>query len=639
MATPTPVNRPVFSLAGSQIESITKNPAGFFDPCPLGVRFFNPTTGVDMWATRYVGDIQYRSVVPGGFANATIPLHLPRGVGADQVGFSRIASLYTKVQVIDLRSADIAWEGRVETPARQVDPDTWQISALGNMIAASDVQRPVGYVDSELERWTAAEFMLIDGDFGGSVPEATSNDKDEDALTLTTTFNDHSFFDDSENEYHWRWDSHGINQPIARVTTTLEGSTTATISFPLSDLEALVATPDVAHLDATAYGSPATKTNVLGVDFTNTNTRVVMVGHTLKSGGGPSGSGGLWQVPSTGTTQQKCRNPSVVMQRRDRTGAALTSSSTYTHNYVLVSEVVEDVVGRFLCGGWDELNANFPLPGTVRPQDVHIDTTCTTQISHLMYPEGATAADILGDLIEQVQPDAYWAVWESHGGIIRSGLPTGARFEFSTWPDNFGYLATSEDGFEGQPDGSSVYNYVSYRYPDENDKNVSHVLTSALSSTDMAPELADGGFTRAITVNKTDPTDSTTAAYATLQFLADSRRVTNSGTLTVRRPIPLIDSGSTSFEGGLKMVEPHMIRPGKLVRIADLPPRTGTTDMSFGDVAPTLALDGTLFKVVAVNYSSSDNSAELELDEVTTWQIPTQIGKGGKGKSRAVKIQ
>lgn len=47
-------------------------------PVPLGVRIYDHQNNVDQWVTRWVDDLQYRSVIPGGFASASFRLHVPQ---------------------------------------------------------------------------------------------------------------------------------------------------------------------------------------------------------------------------------------------------------------------------------------------------------------------------------------------------------------------------------------------------------------------------------------------------------------------------------------------------------------------------------------------------------------------------------
>ena len=757
-------------------------------PVPLGVRLYSIVNPGEWWVTRFVDDIQFRSVVPGGFASAMITLHLPHGMGTisdpDPQGFSRLTELFARVQVVDLRSGEVAWEGRVEDPARQVEPDTWQIGALGSMVAATDIQRPVFYVDSSLDRWIPGEPILADGTvftpIGGFLFQ---NSKDDTSKLLTTSYiSGYQINATNSVDYSWRWDSHGFDQSIARFTTTHSGYTfDATQKTVLSVLIGVAAN---AAIDITTFSSGATtKTNVIGTDFTDQNTRYIVVGVRRSAGGTPSG---FTDINNDGDVKTRVSDTKVVGMRRDRFGNKLITAANYPGDYVTVAQVVEDVVGRYLVGGWYEGLANVPWPGSVRSADLYIDSSDTTHILHLAYPNGATAADILNDLVSQVQPNAYWAIWESkwggadHGSDF--GTNSGFRFEWTTWPNNWGYLASSQDGFQGQPNGDDVYNFVFYRFPSTDDANgaANHVLT-AWHNEEMAPELLNGGFTRAITINKSDPTDENTAAGLIGPYLDSKKRVLNAGTLTVRRPIQFYDAGTTSaapftitedfedttlniavtnagnaawarstttphtgtwslksgtitdgqtsdaivavpagatqvrfwyrvssestfdffrfFTGGVqqfqssgavgwtqsaaynvsgvstitfryvkdatqatgedaayiddvtftgtslnsgngagRMLDPWMIRPGRLVRITDLPPRAGAHDRAYGATPPNEALDGTIFRVVATDYSSSDNSCRLSLDQVTRWQIPTQIDQAGNA-SKTIRIQ
>lgn len=609
-------------------------------PVPLGVRFFSVVNTGERWVTRFVDDLTFRSVVPGGFASATITLRVPRDAGPisrpDPLGFSSLVELFNRIQIVDLRSLEVAWEGRIEDPARQVDPDTWQIGALGSMVAATDIQRPVFYIDTSVDRWQTGWLIGNDGHFSySSLFDNWTTSKDTAKRWLTTTFQPGFDFNVSTDAglnnafYSWRWDSHGYDQSIARIVTTHDGiGSTGTATAAI-----IVGIASNWQVDNTTFASAeTTKVNKIGTDYTDANTRFVIIGTTANSG--------TYRVTDTDHIQVIVRNPVIVAVRQDRFGTKITTAANYGSNSVTVAQVVEDVVGRFLVGGWYELGLNTPWPGSVRPQDAFIDSSDTTQILQLTYPDGATAADILGDLVTQVAPDAYWAIWESGWKVSSpndAAAVPGFRFEWAKWPANWGYLATSQDGFEGQPNGDDVYNFAFYRFPDTDDANQVHCTTGWLAD-NMAPELYTGGFTRAVTVNKSDPTSEASADGLRDAYLNSKRKVQNAGTLTVQRPIQLYDAGANSSSGAGRMVDPWMLRPGKLIRITDLPPRTGSTDMSYGSTAPTTALDGTIFRVVATDYSSADNSCRLSLDQVTRWQIPTQITKAGSG-TKTIRIQ
>lgn len=608
-------------------------------PVPLGVRVHGIINSRERWITRWVDDITFRSVIPGGFASATITLRVPRdtlpGSRPDLLGFTPLAEMFERVQIVDLRTMEIAWEGRIEDPARQVDPDTWQIGVLGSMVVTTDVQRPVFYVDSQVDKWDGDADYWTAGGFDGVAGNFTpwDNKKNENARTVTTVFRAGGWvFGDGQITYGWRWDSHGYDQPIARFTTTHDGFGPSLAED--QNFSIIVGISANGSIDVTGVeAAEATKTNVIGTDFTDQNTRYIVLGYRRDAGTGDYQPG----QTAGDAMQVRWSDPKVVGMRRDRTGAKLVTAASYTTDYVTVAQIVEDVVGRFLVGGWYENALNTPWSGSVRSTDVYIDATDTTQILHLTYPDGATAADILNDLMTKVQTNAYWAIWESTWRANDSSdypAASGFRIEWATWPNNWGYLATMQDGFEGQPNGDDVYNFVFYRYPKSSDNNAMHVDTGWLGF-DMAPELLTGGFTRAFTVNKEDPVNG----GAPVSALNGKKKVLNAGTLTVKRPIQFYDAGANSSSGAGRMVDPWMIRPGKLLRITDLPPRALEQNVALGTTLPSSVVDGTLFKVVATEYSSSENACRLELDQVTRWQVPTQISSGSTTKAKTIRIQ
>lgn len=608
-------------------------------PVPLGVRFYGITLAAERWVTRWVDDISFRSVIPGGFASATITLRVPRDAGPlsrpDPLGFSQLTDLFSRVQVVDLRTLEVAWEGRIEDPARQVEPDTWQIGALGSMVVATDIQRPMWYIDSSLTDWFSVNPFE---------PEFWEVERDDEARVLRSTIKAVSY-DPSDSWELWRWTSDGYDADIGRFTTTHDATVSGSgwtgaeangVRFSVT-----IESAGLISIDATGFESAeATKTNLRGTDFT-INTRKIGF-RVRRDADAPVGT---FEVsPNVNrTAYTTLRNTSAQVLRLDRSGNAKTSASDYTHgDYVTVAMVVEDVLGRFLVGGWYAGGLNTPYPGSVRSTDAYIDTTDTTQILHLTYPEGATAADILNDMMTKVQENAYWAIWESKWGASNADADfpanSGFRFEWATWPNNWGYLASSQDGLESQPNGDDVYNFISFRYPDSSDTDRPHVLTSWVGAT-MNRELYQGGFTRAITVNKEDTTSAATAGTLRDAVLATKNKVLNAGTLTVKRRIPFYDAGSNSGSGAGRWVDPWMIRPGKLIRISDLPPRAYESGVSFGTTLPSTTIDGTIFRVVATEYSSSDNSCRLELDQVSRWSTPTQITAGAAGASKSIRIQ
>lgn len=616
-------------------------------PVPLGVRFYQIISSVDRWVTNWVDDVSFRSVVPGGYAGADLTLRVPRGLGSladpDPLGFSRLSDLFGRIQIVDLRTMEIAWEGRIEDPARQVEPDVWQIGALGSMVAATDIERPVWYVDSAADAWNGeADFWGetgAPGDSGGLQYWDNTKDETRRMLTSKATLNYFILAAGALQRYSWRWDSHGYDQPIARFSTTHDGSgPNATQAANFSVIVGIAANPLVDVTEFSVAGG-SVKTNVIATSFTDTNARWIGLGMRRDLGVGDYVPG---ETARDNQVEARWWNPVVIGVRQDRTGAALVTAGNYTTNYVTVPQVVEDVVGRFLVAGWHITAPNTPWSGSVRASDVYIDTSDTTQILDLKYPDGTTAADILNELIATVQTNAYWAIWESAWGASNPtedyGTRHGFRFEYATWPNNWGYLASTVDGFEGQPNGEDLRNFVFYRYRDSADLNSWHVTTTWLGNA-MAPELFDGGFTRTVTVSKDDPTNAATAGTLRDAFLNSRKKALNAGTLNVRRPIQFYDAGANSWSGGARMLDPWMLKPGKLIRILDATPRTMLDDVRPAPNLPNPGIDGTIFRVVSTDYDSATNTCRLGLDQLRRWELSNQIKTAAPSGHKVVVVK
>jgi hypothetical protein len=290
----------------------------------------------------------------------------------DPLGFSELAELFSRVQVVDLRTAEIAWEGRIEDPARQVEPDTWQIGALGSMVAATDIQRPVFYVDSDSGNWGDVGNYASDGTTISSPNPAWSNERTDGGVLISTQRADNTLLWSPGHtivgySYGYRWDSHGYDQAIARFTTTHNGVGPNSTEEPNFSLVVAVATNDQIDVTGVEVSGDTTKTNVIVTDFTDNNCRFVLLGVRRD----PSTAN--YFLVNNEALKSTWKNLSVVGMRQDRFANKLTTAASYTGDYVTVAQVVEDVVGRYLVGGWYELSNNTPWPGSVRPQDVYID--------------------------------------------------------------------------------------------------------------------------------------------------------------------------------------------------------------------------------------------------------------------------
>lgn len=604
-------------------------------PVPLGVRIYSRATALDVWVTRWVSDLQYRSVVPGGFASASFTLHVPQQAAAVRAGWApraertRLVRLFNRVQIVDLRSGEIAWEGRIESAARSGDDGwAWNIGCTGAMAVATDITRPVFYADSSLDSWkenpeySGDVFSFSRIDSGPTLQIALVAGQTW-STTLALTALVHNL-------------CYATDQYLARFSATYDGTAPSATGGTNINTRADVYTPSTNSMqtgvDVTAFNATRTrKTNPVGGANSFTSTVAQAVEISIYNSSGTTNV----TIPASSSGYGLVINPVVIPQRMDRTGTLLTATASYATDYVTVAQVVEDVLGRFLVGGWTYSSGaplNNPSPGQVRSADAYIDATDTTQITDLRFVDGATAADILGTLMT-VQTNAYWAIWESKTTATNVLDAQRYRFEWARWPAGWGYIAPAIAELDEQPDAGDVYNMVWYQYEATDSLRVQ--LTDTLlqewwdfGDQPTAPLLRDN-LTRGATVKRDGIT--TNPGDLAEQWIADNGRETNAGSVTIRSPIQLYDAGTGSYSGAARMVDPWMLRPGKLISLPDLPPQAAALDLDHGTVAPPRVHDGTVFKVVATNYDASDNSCRLELDQVSLWSLPGQIAAPRRG--------
>lgn len=644
---------------------------------PLGVRIFNKSWDYDEVLTKYVEDLSFRSVIPGGFASATIRLHRvrmasyldSRGFGSDLTALDAYARLFNRVQIFDLRSAEIVWEGRVEDPRRSEDNATWELAALGAMVVASDIQRPVIYIDSMVSSWTTIEqdFLQTSANEGNKVIETRWGG----GLTwpANTQYNVAEYrVLDAVGMYLARYDitlfgvapaGTGDAAPTHLWNVVVLADHDGVTEGSNGSIEATNYTQNLRH---TRRVGAAVSKFAISAGFVSTDATKIM----LRTGVGGDGQAFGSYASAADKVIGRYGTPRIQPQRQNRYGNTLVTSGDYPNAYVTTQNIVEDVCGRFLVGGWPHGMPIFttwgePFNGEVRPTDAHIDTVNVKTYTDLGWPDGTTAEQILAELMA-VHPDNYWAIWESRRGaqtgtmFLQSSEPTGDgvrdaaqwshgfRFEWATWPDGYGYAATSIDGFEEQSGGETLANYVFYRYETDAEfdtgAGVKHLLDSIeiLAQTGpestYAPDLFNADLTRAITVIRENAVADATATAESDTVRLQYRKRSLAGTLTVRRPILFYDTGADNWSGAGRYVDPHQIRPGKLIRITDILPKGQIFAADHGTTAPPIEHEGTIFRVVATEYSSADNTAKLELDQVTVWSVANQIaGQAAKPTS------
>jgi hypothetical protein len=119
--------------------------------------------------------------------------------------------------------------------------------------------------------------------------------------------------------------------------------------------------------------------------------------------------------------------------------------------------------------------------------------------------------------------------------------------------------------------------------------------------------------------------DSAKIGIEKAQFFDDAARMKNSGQIKISRPVPLYDPGVGRPNGAGRMLDPWMIRPGKLCRIIDLEPKGMMNNFNYGNSAPPRELDGTIMRMTNTEYSTADNTCTVDLDQNASWSIPNQF--------------
>lgn len=253
---------------------------------------------------------------------------------------------------------------------------------------------------------------------------------------------------------------------------------------------------------------------------------------------------------------------------RDEEGTLVTD---YTDDYISASQIVQDLIGSHTTE-YDGL-------------DAYIEVTAQN-IDQWAY-DATTVYDVLNDIIA-LEGAYYWAAWET---VQRSGK---WRFEFRPWPTTVRYEAGVDDSFDQPGSAADVYNKVNVHWNDCTGRQRVNTVTSEVAI------LTAAGLTRAADLELgTEIGSEANALKAGASFLAEHNIPVHNGKLTIGRPIMDFDRGM--------LVDPWMIRPGGLIRVRNVNPDRNALNPAGRD-------GSTVFRIVSVNYRSSDNTAELELD-------------------------
>jgi hypothetical protein len=590
-------------------------------PVPVAVRLFNVfSKAYDIWVTRWLSDITYRTVIPGGFASATIEL------ANEYPGqFDAYTHPYTRVQVVDIRTGQVCWEGRIEDPRRSEDGSSWELGCLGTMVVGTDVRIPYFAIDGDVSNWAPA-----------SAAHGDTYNPSVDANTQSLKFKPYirTWIGPNHDGDIFVWSKAYIcDARIGRFDATYSGyATTAGFRTGMDVLDSASVRQN--NIDLTAWNAATVrKGNKVVTDFTSIDAQRLEVAFDYTSASTTNADDWYGSVD----------RPLVQIQRMDRFGNKLQTAASYPNEWVTVAQIVEDVVGRFFVGSYF-FNDGRPPFGTVpavNSDRTYIDTTGTAKITNLTYYEGATAADVLNDLMI-AQPGAFWAIWESEYRSYEFNWSVhGHTFEWSTWPKSFGYQADTKDGVEEQPSGEDPYNaqmYI-YHYVDYEDVEYAYLnWRGGIENTNQ--HLEDANLNRVETFYRDEGTTSANwnaDVFGVSNAMMDEfTKTPNTGKLKIARPIHLYDRGDTGRGGASMMVDPWAIRAGKLILIRDLPIDSRADRIMWGNTPFAKGHNTAIFRIVGTNYSASTGICELELDQVSAWDNATQVIKDAPGKGKLV---
>lgn len=507
--------------------------------------------------TNEIDNLAFRSEGIGGFTTASFHLSRPINLQAPEL------AAMNKVYIYDSRSPrKIAWQGYLENPARSANAQglIWTVSAVGPSSRLKDVASPMVYVDMKTSNWRRGEAVAADG---------------PDTRPLLHTEQDEPIgFDDPG----WRLrceSGHTVGVgDVGAIVYELSPDSGQNIGrLNVNAVMGLNSVGWLFNIGATGGGNGYHTDLAANFSTTPANYPAVIVTHF------ETDRNMLWMLIvrdissvaiSDDTIWMFLYNITVRGTIYSKTGTELLAAADYTVDYVFAHEVVADILGRWM-SSFDRDDATI--------------ATTSFHITQLAYTSPVRPAEILEDLTT-LEPDYRWAVW----GDTQAGKN---EFEYVRWDAGDVLECDPTDGFSSPESVSNMYSDVSVRYNDGNGK----ILTYTASQT--VPELQGIKRTGVVDLGSDVGVRLSNAQQAGDAFLAEHNTPSNSGTLTIARPILNVTRGI--------MVDPWLIRPGTLLRLRQVQARP--------DYLNAIDHNGvTLFRVVSVEFSTQSGAATLELE-------------------------
>lgn len=500
----------------------------------------------DRFITQRVSGLSFREEAVGGVKSISLRL-------ASRVDrFDPNLDPFSEVTLFDGRNAEIVARGRLTDPGRSAsagDGQQWDMTAFAPSLGERTF--PYVVVDSNTESFTRSTYCTRGATTG-------TDERDENTPSLLLSAEEGKTVSTS-----WIADMiyRGIRQAgmkLARVSASVDcGVSDANYTVQLVTRTGTGGgtTADSAASSTTTGALAA----VVVTDFTNADD-VVSV-RTVRDTSGTTGAEAHWFEFWDITRRALLLNAA---------GTEITTG--YTQDYVFAHEVVTDLLGRVL----DQIDGANSV----------VAQSATYQIDQLAYPDGVTAEQVLTDLMA-LEPAYRWWIEPTTAGTY--------VLRWELWPTAVRYEVTLNGGGDFPGSSQELYNEVTVRWRGANGQ-----VRATAPITAACPVLDAQGITRSYMLDLGDEIGSSAAATrAGENFLAEHNAPANAGTVVVDRPIRDLVTH--------RIVRPHQIKAGELIRVRGLESRT--------DALNADGRDGqTVFRIWSKTYNSDSDSAALELD-------------------------
>lgn len=523
-------------------------------------------------------DLEMSWAVPGG--DDTCSFTLTATGGGQAMARPDALTQGMPVRVVDRRTGEILWAGRVVDPGMRQDGAQrgFRVNAVGSR---QDLERIVtlkSYIDRDVGEGFKEQGFYRQGSVNvGDGSGFTANVVD--ALNIAPTGN--------------------LEFSLPQGSTVASGSLEA--ASYLKGLGAVLGLPNEApDLYYIAWSEKASVASFINFEVllgTRTHGNLLLyslqwntpqVDNAAKEGvGGWTADDGYyytlrWNRGANGAGTQvadqwmKVANVITVNKRYDRYGVQWTATSTVDLTSLYPYQVVEDMLGTM-------------LPPRFAAGD--ITRSSTGNIDQASWYKGISARDLL-DYVNGYDSDSYWAVWAP---ATPDGLP---RLDWKKWGTTSRYVLDQSVDYElaGGADQWANSALVVWQ------RGGTGIPQSTRAYVDVAAinRFYGPGY-RSIAVDLTDRgvMDGPAARTIGEQELAALTVDRNSGQVTIRGPI------MDDWRG--RLVQPWEIRPGSPLQLTAAP-QQHTAGLP-------LAYDGeTVFRLSGVKYSASSNTATLDLD-------------------------